>query len=237
MKVSVVVPTYNERENIGVLIPRIFDAFKSSKIKGSVIVVDDNSPDGTAAEVRRLMKKYPISLIERDSKMGLGSAYITGFKRALEQKADMVFEMDADLSHDPSAIPAFLEKAASGFDVVVGSRLVDGGRVVGWGFHRKAVSFFGNGIGRFIAGIGVSDLTSGYRVYKKDVLKGIELDNVKSKSYDFQLEMLARSAKGGFNVGTVPIVFHDRVKGKSKLSKFDMMKFLLTAIKIRLGLV
>jgi dolichol-phosphate mannosyltransferase len=237
MKVSVVVPTYNEKENVGVLIPRVFEVFKASKINGSVIVVDDNSPDGTAAEVRRLMKKYPISLIERDRKMGLGSAYIAGFKRALEQKADMVFEMDADLSHDPSAMPAFIAKANSGFDVVVGSRLVAGGRVVGWGMHRKAVSFFGNSIGRLIAGIGVSDLTSGYRVYKKDVLKGIELDKVESKSYDFQLEMLARSAKNDFKVGTVPIVFHDRIRGESKLSKFDMMKFLLTAIKIRLGLL
>lgn len=237
MKVSIIIPTYNERENVKELIPNIFDVFKKSNIDGSVIVVDDSSPDGTAEQVKELQKSYPIKLIQREKKMGLGSAYIAGFKEALEQRVDLIFEMDADLSHDPDDIPKFIGKIDNGFDVVIGSRLVDGGGVTGWNWWRKAISFGGNTVGKHIAGIGVSDLTSGYRVYRSRVLESIELSKVNSKSYDFQLEMLARAKRKDFKVDTVPIMFRDRTKGKSKLSKFDMAKFLLTAIKIRLGII
>lgn len=237
MKVSIIIPTYNERENVKELIPNIFDVFKKSSIDGSVIVVDDNSPDGTAEEIRELQREYPIKLIQREKKMGLGSAYIAGFKEALKQRADLIFEMDADLSHSPDDIPKFISKIGNGFDVVIGSRLMDGGGVTGWNWWRKTISFGGNTIGKHIAGIDVSDLTSGYRAYKSRVLDSIELSKVDSKSYDFQLEMLARAKRKGFKTDTVPIMFRDRTKGKSKLSKFDMAKFLLTAIKIRLGMI
>lgn len=237
MKISIVIPTYDERKNISILVPKIFDVFKKFKIDGNVIVVDDNSPDGTAEEVKKLQKSYPVKLIERDEKMGLGSAYIVGFKEALKHNADLIFEMDGDLSHDPNGIPRFVEEINNGFDVVVGSRLVDDGGVIGWGWWRKFVSFGGNSVGKFIAGIDVPDLTTGYRVYRNNVLKDIELDRVKSKSYDFQLEMLARAVKKDFKIGTIPIIFQDRTTGRSKLSKFDMLKFLLTAVKIRLGLI
>lgn len=237
MRISIVVPTYNERENIIKLVPKIFDVFKKSNIDGNVIIVDDKSPDGTALEVKKMQELYPIKLIERDQKMGLGSAYIAGFKEALKNGADLIFEMDADLSHDPDGIPQFINTIKDGHDVVIGSRLVDGGAVVGWNWHRKMISFGGNFIGRTIAGVDISDLTSGYRVYKSDVLKSIDLDKVKSRSYDFQLEMLARTLNGGFKIGIVPIIFRERTKGKSKLSKRDTLSFLLTAIRIRLKLI
>lgn len=237
MKISVVIPTYNEKDNLSELLPKIFDVFKRHNLDGDVVVVDDSSPDKTADEVRRLKSLYPIKLIERQKKMGLGSAYIVGFKEALESGSEIIFEMDADLSHDPTKIPTFIEKLNEGCDVVIGSRLVEGGSVVGWGWHRKLVSFGGNLIGRTIAGIDTSDLTSGYRSYRSNVLNSIDFDKVKSKSYDFQIEMLARSIRKGFIVRSIPITFHDRTRGKSKLSKADIIKFLVTAVKIRANII
>jgi len=237
MKTTIVIPTYNERENIKKLIPRIFGAFERHNIRGSVIVVDDNSPDGTAQEIKKLQKIYSITLLERSKKTSLGSAYIEGFRKALTYDTDLIFEMDADLSHDPNDIPKFIEKIKEGYDVVVGSRLIDGGRIVGWSSWRRLISFGGNFIGKHIAGVDISDLTSGYRVYKSDVLKGINLEEIKSRGYDFQLEMLWRSIKGNFRVGVVPIIFSERKRGRSKLSRADIINFFLTSIKIRLNLI
>ena len=235
MKVSIVLPTYNERENIKILIPRIFKVLKKNKINGSMIVVDDSSPDKTALIVQRLKKTYPITLIERSGKLGIGSAYITGFKKTLEDKADVVFEMDADLSHDPRYIPDFTKKIEQGFDVVIGSRKVEGGDVVGWNWYRKAVSAGGNFIGKRIAGVDISDLTSGYRAFKRKVVESIGLNKIKSDGYAFQLEVLSRCINKGFTVGVIPIMFYDRTAGKSKLSRRDMIDFFWTALKIRLG--
>jgi len=237
MKVTTVIPTYNERKNIRKLIPQIFDVFNAQRIRGEIIVVDDGSPDGTAMEIKRMQKKYPIVLIERDKKTSLGSAYLAGFKRALDDGADLILGMDADLSHDPTQIPEFIEKIKEGHDVVIGSRLMDGGEIVGWGPWRRMVSFGGNLVGRYVAGVYVSDLTSGYRAYKADVLKNVDLDKIASRGYDFQLEMLWRSVDGGYRVATIPIVFEDRKIGKSKLSKMDILRFFLTAMKIRLNLI
>jgi dolichol-phosphate mannosyltransferase len=237
MKITIVVPTYNERANITRLLPAIFKVFKQNKLNGNVIVVDDNSPDGTAQEVKKLYKKFKIFLIERKGKLGLGSAYIEGFKKAIEINSDLIFEMDADFSHNPKYIPKFIHKIKQGYGVVVGSRLEEGGKVIGWNWIRKLISKIGNAIGRYIANVNVSDLTSGYRVYKKEVLQKINLNEVKSQSYDFQLEMLARVLKIGFEVGTVPIIFVDRKFGKSKLSKTDILNFISTALKIRFGLI
>lgn len=236
MKVSIVLPTYNEKDNIKAIIPKIFEVFEKNKIEGNVIVVDDNSPDGTAEEVKKLQKNYSIDLIEREKKMGIGSAYVTGFRKAIKNKSDVVFEMDADYSHNPDHIPDFIE-GMNKFDLIIGSRRIEGGKVIGWNWYRKAVSSGGNWIGRWISGIDVSDLTSGFRAYKKNVIESIDIDKIQSSGYAFQLEILARCLKKGFKVGATPIVFVDRRAGKSKLSKKELINFFLTATKIRLGMI
>jgi len=238
MKISIVLPTYNERKNVKQLIPQIFQVFKENKVDGNIIVVDDNSPDGTADVVKKLQKRYHIILIERLKKMGLGTAYIAGFKKALENGSDVIFEMDADLSHNPREIPNFIKKINDGFDVVIGSRRIEGGKVIGWGWYRKLISWGGNFIGKHIAGINdVDDITSGYRAYKKDILKRIDLEEIESNGYAFQLEMLGKSFKIGSKINLTPIIFHDRYSGKSKLSKKDVINFFLIALKLRCGLI
>lgn len=233
MKIAIIIPTYNERENIKELIHSIFSVFKANKIKGSVIVVDDNSPDGTWKVVNDLSKNFSIILIKRKRKMGLGSAYITGFKEALKHKYDIVFEMDGDLSHNPVCIPKFLEKLKTK-DVVIGCRYEMGGRIVGWGKVRKIISLGGNLVGRLLAGIEIPDVTSGYRAYKRKCLEIIDLSKIKSNGYAFQLEMLVKSKKHGFSLDTVPIIFNDRQKGKSKLSKRDIVEFIKIALYTRM---
>ena len=232
-KVAIVIPTYNEKDNIVNLIKKTNDACKNCNFGYKIIVVDDDSPDGTADVVKDLKTNFKISLIKRSKKLGLGSAYVVGFKKALENNADLIFGMDADLSHNPEYIPKFIEKINEGYDAVIGSRYVKGGGIVGWNFTRRFISWNGNLIGKYIAGINFPDLTSGYRVYTKEVLRSIDLDDIKSSSYDFQLEMLAKAINKGFKVGTIPIIFYDRKYGKSKLTKLDQLKFLITAVKIR----
>ncbi len=230
METRIILPTYNEIENIKILIPKIFNTFKSHGIRGDVLVVDDNSPDGTADFLEEL-KKYSVKVVRRERKMGLGSAYIKGFKESLKDGKDVIFEMDADLSHDPSYIPYFIRKIMEGFDVVIGARE----EIVGWNWYRKSVSFCGNFIGRNLAGIKIKDLTTGYRAYRKEVLKSVNLDKIKSSGYAFQLEIMARCISSGFIVGSIPIVFYNRSMGNSKLSREDILEFFMTALKIRLG--
>ena len=182
---------------------------------------------------RQLCKKYSIKVLERERKLGLGSAYVLGFEESLKDGKDIIFEMDSDLSHDPKYIPEFIKKINDGFDVVIGVRE----KVIGWSVYRKLVSWGGNFIGRKIAGIKIKDLTTGYRAYRKEVLKSINLDKIKSSGYAFQLEMLSRALSKNFEVGSVPIVFYDRKMGMSKLSKWDIIEFFILAIKIRLGLL
>jgi dolichol-phosphate mannosyltransferase len=163
----------------------------------------------------------------------LGSAYIRGFKESLYDDKDIIFEMDADLSHNPEYIMQFIKKIEEGFDLVIGERE----KIVGWRFYRKMISMGGNFIGRNLAGIKIKDLTTGYRAYRRDVLSSMNLDKIESDGYAFQLETLFRSLSNGFKVGSVPIVFYDRESGKSKLSKWDIVKFFVLALKIRLGLI
>jgi dolichol-phosphate mannosyltransferase len=233
-KVTLVIPTYNERENIKSLLTAVFKEFATNKIDGSVIVVDDNSPDGTAAAVEQLATAYPITLIKRSGKLGIGSAYVEGFKKALAQGSEIIFSMDADHSHKPSYIKDFLAQA-NDYDLIVGSRRVRGGGVVEWSWHRKLISYGGNWIGKNLAGVDVSDLTSGYRAYKKHVIESMDLDSIKSDGYAFQLETLARGIKTGHKIGTIPIIFQNRSAGKSKISKKDILSFFWLALKIRLG--
>ncbi|HEX55445.1 MAG: polyprenol monophosphomannose synthase [Candidatus Altiarchaeales archaeon] len=229
--ISPIIPTYNERENIKVLIPEIFKVFEENGIEGNLIIVDDNSPDGTALEVKKLEEKYPITLIKRNKKLGIGSAYTTGFKLALERKADIVFEMDADLSHNPREIPNFV-KNLNKYDVVIGSRYVKGGKIDGWSLWRKIISRGANSIARIMLGLNIRDITSGYRAYKSEVLESIELDKIKSNGYAFQAEILFMAKENGFRIKEIPIEFIDRRKGKSKLSWIEIVNFFILCTKL-----
>jgi dolichol-phosphate mannosyltransferase len=237
MKIGIVIPTYNERENIKKLIPKIFEIARKNKLNIEVLVVDDNSPDGTAEVVKKFQERFPITLIKRSTKLGLGSAYIAGFKKFLQNDVDVIFEMDADLSHDPKYIPNFLQKIHQNYDMVIGSRYIKNGAIQGWSIYRKILSRGGNFIGHFLAGFKINDVTSGFRAYKKGILEKVNLDLIKSSGYAFQLETLYRVLKYRGKVIEIPFVFTDRTRGKSKISKKDIVEFLNIALKIRLGLL
>jgi len=229
VKPIIVIPTYNERDNIGKLITRIF----SNGVENlEIIVVDDSSPDGTANVVKSLQAQYPVSLIERKGKFGLGSAYIAGFRRALDIGATHIFEMDADFSHDPDDIP-LLYKTGNDYDLVIGSRKIEGGRIIGWGWIRKFMSNGAMWLSRTLLGLKAKDVTSGFRCYKRRVLESIKLNEIRSNGYAFQEEMLYRTQKAGFLISEVPVSFIDRQEGKSKLSKKDIVEFFLVIIKLR----
>ena len=232
MKIRIIIPTFNEKSNLELLIPSLLNVFKKNKLNADILIVDDNSFDGTGVFIEKMKNKnYPINVIHRKNKLGIGSAYLIAFKRSLEEGIDIIFEMDADLSHKPEYLIDFLEKINNGYDVVIGERK----KIIGWGIYRKFVSRSGNLIGKIIAGVKINDLTTGYRAYKKNVLKSLDLDKIESEGYAFQLETLYRSIKKGFKIGSIPIVFYDRKNGRSKLSKKDMFEFLIISIRIRLG--
>ena len=229
MKTILVIPTYNEKENIEKLINKIF----ALNIIGlEILVVDDNSPDGTASIVKNLQNKYPLNILERAGKLGLGSAYIAGFKKALELQADRSFEMDADFSHDPDDLPAMLE-AAKNHDLVIGSRKIAGGKIIGWGFTRKFMSNGAMWLSRILLGLKAKDVTAGFRCFNSQVLKTLNLDEIKSNGYAFQEELLYKTQKAGFTITEIPVTFIDRREGKSKLSKKDIIEFFLIIFKLR----
>lgn len=214
-KTLVVIPTYNEGQNIGTVLERVLGA--GSGIE--VVVVDDNSPDGTAGVVKRAMEINPrLHLIERESKQGLGTAYIRGFKYALGTDAGLIMQMDADLSHDPGYIPDMLA-AAEEYDLVIGSRYIKGVNVVNWPIERLMLSYMANVYTRVITGMPVHDATAGFKCFRRSVLEAIDLDDVISDGYCFQIEMNFRTWRKGFRIGEVPIVFVDRHSGTSKMSK------------------
>ncbi len=233
---SIIIPTYNERENISNLIHAIFAVLKQDNACGNIvdfniIVVDDNSPDGTANEVKKLMEQYPLHLIKREGKQGIGSAYIAGFKEALSLGSDVIFEMDADFSHDPAYLPEFIKNIKES-DVVIGSRYIPGGDIKDWSWWRKIVSKTANMLARTLTGLDVNDITTGYRAYRKEVLQKINLDSIKSNGYEFQAEMLYRIKEKGFKIKEIPIIFVDRRCGKSKLSKKEVINFFSLCIRI-----
>lgn len=214
-KILVIIPTYNELQNIKNLIPEVLS--KDERI--DILIVDDNSPDNTADYVEELSKSNQrVKLIKRPFKMGLGTAYLSGFKYALEKSYDYIFEMDADFSHDPDEIPAFIE-AIKDADLVLGSRYINGVRVLNWPMQRLLLSFFASVYTKIITGLPVRDATGGYKCFRRKVLESIDLDRVKSNGYSFQIEMTFKAYKKGFRIKEIPIVFVDRVKGKSKMSK------------------
>ena len=210
----VVVPTYNEAENIRALI----EAVLAMPLSLEILVVDDASPDGTAAIVEEMAgKDARVHLMRRPGKMGLGSAYLDAFRWALRADYPRVVEMDADFSHDPSYLPALL-KASEGADLVLGSRYVPGGGTQGWSLLRKLISRAGCFYARTILGLSVRDLTGGYKCFRREILDLIELDEVVSDGYAFQIEMTYRAVRTNFRVAEVPILFVDRKVGKSKMS-------------------
>lgn len=211
----VVIPTYNEVENLPELIPTILE-FEE---RFEVLVVDDNSPDGTARLVREMMHtESRIHLIERKSKMGLGTAYVAGFRYALERQFDYIFEMDADFSHDPAELHNLFKKAQE-CDLVIGSRYISGVNVVNWPMRRLILSYSANLYTRIITGMPVRDATSGFKCFRREVLEHINLDAIHSNGYAFQIEMDFLAWKKGFRVCEIPIVFVDRRVGTSKMSK------------------
>ena len=211
----VVIPTYNESDNIPQLIPRILQHGSHFE----VLVVDDNSPDGTAKLVQLMQSTdQRVHLIERDSKAGLGTAYVAGFQYALERGFDYVFEMDADFSHDPNELPRMLQQAEK-YDLVIGSRYVSGVNVVNWPMRRLMLSFMANVYTRYITGMPVRDATGGFNCYRRAVLEAINLTSIHSNGYAFQIEIKFIAWKKGFRVCEIPIVFVDRRVGVSKMSK------------------
>ena len=212
----VIVPTYNERENI----LKLIDAVQAQSPILDVLVVDDGSPDGTGAIVdQRAASDSRVHIIHRERKLGLGTAYLAGFKWALERPYEYVFEMDADFSHDPEHLPEFLEQIRDA-DLVIGSRYRDRRvTVVNWPIGRLLLSYFANVYARWVTGLQIFDTTAGYKVFRRKVLEAIDLNDVRSNGYAFQIEMHFRTWKKGFRMIEIPIVFVDRTEGTSKMSK------------------
>lgn len=229
-KVLVIIPTFNELENVRRIIPAVLKQNEAI----DVLIVDDNSPDKTGDYVEQLSKENPrVKLLRREKKLGLGTAYIAGFKYAVANNYDYVFEMDADFSHDPNEINNFLE-AIKDADVVLGSRYINGVRVLNWPMRRLLLSYFASVYTRIITGLPVKDATGGFKCFRIDVLKAIDLDRIKSNGYSFQIEMTFKAYKKGFRIKEIPIVFLDRVKGKYKMSKKIVREAIIMVWKLRL---
>jgi dolichol-phosphate mannosyltransferase len=214
-KSMVVIPTYNERENL----ERLVETILTINPKFYITIVDDNSPDGTGEIADHLATIYPtVYVIHRPGKQGLGTAYVAGFKYALAQGADYIFEMDADFSHDPYRLPDFLETIQD-YDLVLGSRYINGVRVEGWRFRRLLLSKFANMYASYIMIIPVWDFTGGFRCYRREVLERIDLGRISSDGYAFQIEMLYYAYKLGFHLKEIPFLFREREHGSSKISR------------------
>ncbi len=235
MSQLVIIPTYNEKENIEAIITAVMGL----PVAFHVLVIDDGSPDGTAAIVKRLMaEKYSgrLFIVEREGKLGLGTAYITGFKWAIAHGYDYIFEMDADFSHNPQDLLKLHDACANkGADVAIGSRYVSGVNVVNWPMGRVLMSYFASKYVRFVLGIPVHDTTAGFVGYRREVLETIELDKIRFKGYAFQIEMKFTAYKCGFKIVEVPIVFVNRVLGTSKMSGGIFSEALLGVIRLKIS--
>lgn len=229
MQVTIIIPTYNEKENIEALVGQLL----ALPLGVHIIVVDDHSPDGTGAIADRLAAENPghVSVIHRPAKLGLGTAYIAGFKKALAEGADLICTMDADFSHDPSYVPALVSKIVEGNDLVIGSRYVRGGGS-NQTWDRKILSWGANTITRLLLGLHVHDTTAGFRCYRRQVLESLDLDTIRSSGYSFLFEMLFRVERRGWKVGEIPIYFQDRRLGASKISKSEIARALKTAMRL-----
>jgi dolichol-phosphate mannosyltransferase len=228
-RVLVVIPTYREAENITRILPEVLR--QDPRI--DILVVDDGSPDGTAGLVKGMMaKESRIKILERERKMGLGTAYVAGFKFALAHGYEFVFEMDADFSHDPGEIPNFLAAALT-HDLVLGSRYANGIRVVNWPMNRLLLSYYANIYSRIMTGLPVHDATGGFKCFRRRVLEALDLDTVHSNGYAFQIEMSFKAWKKGFRLVEIPITFLDRAQGTSKMSKSIVYEAVFMLWKLR----
>ena len=234
-KSVVIIPKYNEKENIEAIIRAVM----ALEDKFDILVIEDGSPDGTADIVKGLMAgdfKGRLHIIERTGKLGLGTAYITGFKWAIEQKYDFIFEMDADFSHDPKDVPRLLKEVRdNGYDVAIGSRYITGVNVVNWPMGRVLMSYYASKYVQFVTGIPVNDTTAGFKCYRRKVLETINLDAIRFKGYAFQIEMKFTAYKLGFKIKEVPVIFVNRELGTSKMSGGIFGEALFGVIKLRLA--
>jgi dolichol-phosphate mannosyltransferase len=229
-KTLIIIPTYNEIENIHIIIDRVFTVLPEANI----LVVDDNSPDGTGKIVEDMMiSDDRINCLHRTGKQGLGTAYVAGFKYALEMTYDFIFEMDADQSHDPKELPHFL-KALENYDLVLGSRYITGVNVVNWPLARLLLSYFGNVYVRKVVGMPVRDATGGYKGFRREVLEAINLDKVSASGYSFQVEMTFIAYCKKFRIKEIPIIFVDRLLGESKMSTKIIREGLLMVWRLRI---
>jgi dolichol-phosphate mannosyltransferase len=231
--VLVIIPTYNERENIGLIIPEI----RSLLSDVHILVVDDNSPDGTSRYVKELAAAAPgLFVLDRPAKEGLGKAYVAGFAWALSRQYEFIFEMDADFSHDPKYLPDFLA-AIRDSDLVIGSRYIRGVNVVNWPMSRLLLSYFGNLFARIVTGVPILDCTAGFKCFRRKVLETIRLDKIDSSGYSFQVEVNYLVWKRKFRIAEIPIVFTDRKRGTSKMSTKIVREALILIWKLRLASV
>ena len=230
----VIIPTYNEKENIENIIRAVFGLEKTFHI----LIIEDGSPDGTAAIVKKLQQEFPerLFMVERTGKLGLGTAYICGFKWAIEHGYDFVFEMDADFSHNPNDLPRLYNACATeGYDVAIGSRYVSGVNVVNWPMGRVLMSYYASKYVQFVTGIKVKDTTAGFKCYRREVLETLELDKIRFKGYAFQIEMKFTTYKCGFKIKEVPVIFVNRVLGTSKMSGGIFSEALFGVVKLKVG--
>ncbi|MBN2542348.1 polyprenol monophosphomannose synthase [bacterium] len=230
MRVLVIMPTYNEAENLESIASVVLE--KDQNI--DLLIVDDGSPDGTGDIADTLAEKNQrIKVIHREGKLGLGSAYVTGFKYALKNEYDRVIEMDADFSHNPEYLPEMI-RLSKEYDVIIGSRYINGVNVVNWPMKRLLLSFYANVYSRIVTGLPVKDCTAGFQCFRKEVLSSIDLDKIRSDGYSFQIEMKYKSWKKGFKLREFPIVFADREKGQSKMSRKIVREAILMVWRLRL---
>jgi dolichol-phosphate mannosyltransferase len=232
--VLVILPTYNERDNL----EPIAAAVRAQLPTAQLLIIDDGSPDGTGAIADGLAAAdRRVTVVHRSGKLGLGTAYLLGFRHAIAEGVDFVFEMDSDFSHDPRALPELLAAARAGADLAIGSRWVAGGGTVNWGLQRRLLSRGGSLYARAILGVGVRDLTSGFKCFRRTTLERLDLDRIRSEGYSFQIEMTYRVLQAGMRVAEVPITFVDRRVGQSKMSKAIFLEAVAMVWKLRLGLV
>ena len=230
MKTLVISPTYNERKNIKQLVDMVI----GENPELHLLIVDDNSPDGTGEKVKKLQTEYKNLFLEtRPKKSGLGTAYIFGFKWALEKKYDNIIQMDADLSHNPKDLPRMVNNLQK-YDLVIGSRYINGISVVNWPLRRLMLSYGANAYSRFITGMPIMDGTGGFKAWKSSVLSSIDLDSVKSQGYSFQIEMNFRAWVKKFNIKEIPIIFSDRTIGQSKMSKTIVYEAIFMVWRLRI---
>jgi len=231
VKITVVIPTYNERDNIEKLSAMIL----SQDARISILFVDDNSPDGTGDIADRLASESSrVKVLHRAGKLGLGSAYREGFKIAIEEGSDYIIEMDADFSHDPAMLPLFIDKMTQ-YDVVIGSRYLNGVSVVNWPIRRLILSYCASVYTRTITGLHLSDCTGGFKCFRRKVLESIDLASIRSDGYSFQIEMNYRCHEKGFKIGEIPIIFVDRHAGSSKMSKQIVREAVFMVWKLKFG--